>query len=197
VTLIQRFGSALNLNIHLHMLFLDGAYLSSTQPPAFRSIAAPSQQELQALLVRIAERIGRALERKGLLMREGEHRFLATDPETSGPLHDLIGHSITYRVAITPAGRGRGAKMAQDADSEPSPLAKHVRMSWAQRLARVFAIDIEHCLRCGGQLKVIASIQAPVLIERILTHLKQQAPAAQPSPVPFAARAPPQQRSLF
>ena len=26
VTLIQRFGSALNLNIHFHMLFLDGAY---------------------------------------------------------------------------------------------------------------------------------------------------------------------------
>ena len=27
VTLIQRFGSALNLNIHFHMLFLDGVYL--------------------------------------------------------------------------------------------------------------------------------------------------------------------------
>ena len=26
VTLIGRFGSALNLNIHFHMLFLDGAY---------------------------------------------------------------------------------------------------------------------------------------------------------------------------
>ncbi len=26
VTLIQRFGSALNLNIHFHMLFLDGVY---------------------------------------------------------------------------------------------------------------------------------------------------------------------------
>jgi len=25
VTLIQRFGSALNLNVHLHMLVLDGA----------------------------------------------------------------------------------------------------------------------------------------------------------------------------
>lgn len=24
VTLIQRFGSALNLNVHFHMLFLDG-----------------------------------------------------------------------------------------------------------------------------------------------------------------------------
>jgi hypothetical protein len=29
VTLIQRFGSALNLNIHFHMLFLDGVYLSA------------------------------------------------------------------------------------------------------------------------------------------------------------------------
>ena len=26
VTLIQRFGSALNLNVHYHMLFLDGVY---------------------------------------------------------------------------------------------------------------------------------------------------------------------------
>lgn len=29
VTLIQRFGSALNLNIHFHMLFLDGAYVGA------------------------------------------------------------------------------------------------------------------------------------------------------------------------
>ncbi len=27
VTLIQQFGSALNLNIHFHMLFLDGVYV--------------------------------------------------------------------------------------------------------------------------------------------------------------------------
>ena len=30
VTLIQRFGSALNLNIHFHMLFLDGVYVERT-----------------------------------------------------------------------------------------------------------------------------------------------------------------------
>ncbi len=29
VTLIQRFGSALNLNIHFHMLFLDGVYVTT------------------------------------------------------------------------------------------------------------------------------------------------------------------------
>ncbi len=49
VTLIQRFGSALNLNIHLHMLVLDGAYLVDTEPPVFRRIAPPSLAELQAL----------------------------------------------------------------------------------------------------------------------------------------------------
>ena len=31
VTLIQRFGGALNANIHFHMLFLDGAYIDSYQ----------------------------------------------------------------------------------------------------------------------------------------------------------------------
>ena len=29
VTLIQRFGSALNLNIHFHVLFLDGVYVTT------------------------------------------------------------------------------------------------------------------------------------------------------------------------
>jgi hypothetical protein len=43
-------------------------------------------------------------------------------------------------------------------------------MTWAQRLKRVFAIEIETCRRCGGKLRVIASIEDPALIERILAH---------------------------
>jgi hypothetical protein len=35
-------------------------------------------------------------------------------------------------------------------------------MSWAQRLKRVFAIDIETRQQCGGRLRVIASIEEPV-----------------------------------
>jgi hypothetical protein len=48
VTLIQRFGSALNLNIHFHALVLDGAYLVGTDPPVLRRIAPPSEAELAA-----------------------------------------------------------------------------------------------------------------------------------------------------
>jgi len=48
-------------------------------------------------------------------------------------------------------------------------------MTWMQRLKRVFNIDIEVCDHCGGQVKVIASIEDPKVIELILRHLKQKA----------------------
>ena len=44
-------------------------------------------------------------------------------------------------------------------------------MSWMQRLKRVFHIDIEHCGMWGGTLRVIACIEKPEHIEKILTHL--------------------------
>jgi hypothetical protein len=35
----------------------------------------------------------------------------------------------------------------------------------------VFDIDIEHCPHCGGTLKIIAAIEDPPVIAKILTHL--------------------------
>jgi ribosomal protein S27E len=51
VTLIQRFGSALNLNIHYHMLFLDGVYTETESGQShFHRVKSPSQEELQTLV---------------------------------------------------------------------------------------------------------------------------------------------------
>jgi hypothetical protein len=58
VTLIQRFGSALNLNVHFHMLIPDGVYLTDTDPPYLKAVSAPTTIELQTLVQRIGERIG-------------------------------------------------------------------------------------------------------------------------------------------
>ena len=44
-------------------------------------------------------------------------------------------------------------------------------MSWAQRLKRVFNIDIEVCDICGKKVKVIACIEDPAVIKKILAHL--------------------------
>jgi hypothetical protein len=71
-------------------------------PCTRRRAGAPSAKALQVLVERIGERIGRALERAGLLVRDCENSYLSFDPAASGPLDDLLGHSITYRVAMGP-----------------------------------------------------------------------------------------------
>jgi hypothetical protein len=62
-------------------------------------------------------------------------------------------------------------------------------LTWAQRLKRVFAIDIEVCRRCGGRLRVIASIEDPAVIERILEHLGGDGESVDPA---HPSRAPPE-----
>jgi Ribonuclease G/E len=47
-------------------------------------------------------------------------------------------------------------------------------MSWVQSLKRVFAIECETCPHCGGTLRVIACIEEPALIARILGHVQQR-----------------------
>src|SRR5277367_2691851 len=47
VTLVQRFGSALNLNVHFHMVFLDGAYQTAgADAPLFHPVPAPESSDL-------------------------------------------------------------------------------------------------------------------------------------------------------
>jgi hypothetical protein len=48
-------------------------------------------------------------------------------------------------------------------------------MTWAQRLKRVFNIDIETCSECGGDVRINACIEDPVVISKILTYLDDKA----------------------
>ena len=62
-------------------------------------------------------------------------------------------------------------------------------MSGAQRLKRVFGIEIETCLQCGGKVKVIASIEDPAVIARILWHVAaREAPVGSRPPALAAGR---------
>ena len=59
-------------------------------------------------------------------------------------------------------------------------------MSWACLLKRVFDIDIERFPRCGGRLKIIAAIEDPQVIVKILTPLRLPARAPPRAPArPF------------
>ncbi len=68
------------------------------------------------------------------------------------PYHSAFAPNHRLREQVTPARRGR--RKAQTPD-EPAP-ARHVAMTWAQRLKRVFKIDIETCEHCGAAVKVAA-----------------------------------------
>lgn len=57
VTLIQRFGSALNSNIHFHMLFLDGVYVATGDQLIFRRVPPPTLAALEPLVRVISERV--------------------------------------------------------------------------------------------------------------------------------------------
>jgi len=242
VTLIQRFGSALNLNIHFHMLFLDGVYVDQPNGAArFRWVKSLSSAEITRLTHTIAHRVGRFLERQGLLERDAENSYLASDAVDDDPMTPLLGHSITYRIRyqlktpyrdgtthvifepldfiarlaalvpkprvnltrfhgvfapnskhralVTPAKRGRGNQV-RVVEERPSPAERRASMTWAQRLKRVFNIDIETCSVCGGAMKVIACIEDPVVIKQILDHLEHKAEASEPRALP-ESRAPP------
>ncbi|MCB1685804.1 MAG: transposase [Pseudomonadales bacterium] len=70
VPLIQRFGSALNMNIHYHLFFLSGAYSFDSSRPRFHRAPRRTPTELDLLLHRISQRVARLLERRGLLVRD-------------------------------------------------------------------------------------------------------------------------------
>ena len=79
-----------------------------------------------------------------------------------------------HRAQVTPSKRGKSAKRQINGD-ERSPVEQHAAMTWAQRLKRVFNIDITTCEECGGTVKVIASIEDPAVIKQILAHLERKA----------------------
>ena len=98
--------------------------------------------------------------------------------------HGVFPPNSHWRAEITPAGRGK-----RRAGAKPLPAAKkhrvtqgtfsnatrsHLAMTWARRLKRVFRIDIEVCEQCGGAVRLVACIEDPDVITRILDHLNSK-----------------------
>ena len=90
------------------MLFLDGVYVATGERLIFRRVSLPTLAALEALVRVIGERVARALECQGVLVRDLGNSFLTLDSSDVSAFDDLLGHSITYRVARGPQ-QGRKA----------------------------------------------------------------------------------------
>jgi hypothetical protein len=84
--------------------------------------------------------------------------------------HGVLAPNATLRSMVVPGAPVNVNDSADELDGV-SHHSSSARMSWARLLKRVFGIDIEHCPHCGGTLKIIAAIEQPAVIAKILAHL--------------------------
>ncbi len=65
--------------------------------------------------------------------------------------HGVFAPNSKHRVQVTPAKRGKGSHpKAPDEAQNQTPAERRAAMTWAQRLKRVFRIEIEICPHGGG-----------------------------------------------
>ncbi len=85
VTVIQRFGSAANLNVHFHCLALDGAYrIGAGGRPRFVAAAAPTPARLHALLAAMIARLMRLFVRRGVVVAEPDRTWIEETQDRDG-----------------------------------------------------------------------------------------------------------------
>ena len=86
--------------------------------------------------------------------------------------HGVLAPNSKHRINVTPAKRGKGsAQKGSSTNSQESSAESQKSLTWAERLKRVFKIDVSVCSRCGGDVKIIACIEDPDVINKILDHL--------------------------
>src|SRR5881409_206446 len=107
VTVIQRFGGALNLHVHYHALALDGVFAAASDGAlTFHALPPPTDAEVARLLATIHRRVGRLLRRRGLA---GADDTDAADPlaEESLALAGIASAAVQGRMALGPHAGAR------------------------------------------------------------------------------------------
>jgi hypothetical protein len=116
------------------MLFLDGFYAKNKYGKAiFQRTNAPTQEELAQLVHSISHRVARYLERQGILQRDEESSYLQPDGMDDDSMQQLIGCSVSYRIAVGPR-QGRQVLTLQtlpavEADDRYAQVAKEAGFS--------------------------------------------------------------------
>jgi len=117
------------------------------------------------------------IERIKIILQQICLRFRWVKAPTSDELTHLT-HTIAYRVTcylerqgLLERDAGHTYLTANGVDEDQTPAERRSSMTWANRPKRVFDIDIETCSECGGDVKIIASIEDPAVISKILAPL--------------------------
>jgi hypothetical protein len=103
--------------------------------------------------------------------------------------HGVLAPHARWRPPVVSYGRAAPEAAALDpaeARQVPPPPAPPRNWTWAALMRRAFAIDVLACPRCGGRLRVIATVEDPVAVRQLLAARR---PAEPLGPGPAAAPA--------
>jgi len=89
------------------------------------------------------------------------------------------------------SSRARGAERERPEIDEleaevSSPVRQAAEVAWAKLVRKVYEVDPLECPKCGAQMRVIALIEDPAVIERILAWRglwEPRQPGAPSSPI--------------
>jgi hypothetical protein len=103
ITLIQRFGGHINLNVHFHMLHVQGAWEISEEQTSvkFHSANNPTNEELLQSVEKIARGTLRILKRMNLVEQdESGHDVIANTSDADDPLASIHAASTQNKIAL-------------------------------------------------------------------------------------------------
>lgn len=131
VAFVQRFGAALNLNVHVHALVLDGVLAERSDGTVmFHPLPPPSNSDVAAVLAVVRHRILSLLQRRGLL--GAADGFVAPDAlaEEAPVLAGISAASVVGSVAL---GLRAGARVRRRGDpcepaGAPTLGRRHARL---------------------------------------------------------------------
>jgi hypothetical protein len=98
---VQRFGGALNLNVHFHLLQIEGVYEPrSTNVPKFKKTKPPSDLDIKNLVTIIREKIIKHLRRSVYLKdlppdEDPTDSLFDEEPTYAGLMSASVGHQIS------------------------------------------------------------------------------------------------------
>ena len=110
VVMIQRFGGALNLNVHLHALVIDGVFARAGEGLAFHPSGRLTRDDAAAVVAVAVRCIERLLERRGLMATAEERGAADRWTEDAPVLAGFAAASVDGHIALGPR---RGAGVAR------------------------------------------------------------------------------------
>ena len=87
----------------------------------------------------------------------------------------MVAYGALPAAALPPGGPN-----GDDATTKPTP--RH--WSWARLMQRAFELDVLACPRCGGRLRLIATVEDPRAIREVLDALAFSTEAVDRAPPP-------------